>query len=152
MKKDALVLALKKLSYRAYSEKELDSYLAKAGFNQEQREEVLQKLLSWGYLNDQKLAVYWFEYYIKHKPLGYTCLYKKLQEKGIPHEYILTVLAEYDEKKELELGRSLAEKFISKKTKREPVIHLKESLARHLQRKGFSGANITKILSDNFPE
>lgn len=150
MKKDALVLALKKLSYRAYSEKELDDYLANAGFNQEQREEVLHKLLSWGYLDDQKLAVYWFEYYTNHKPLGYVCLYKKLQEKGIPQNLILAVLEKYDEKKELELGRSLAEKFISKKTNRESAIQMKNSLARHLQRKGFSRTNIMKILSDNF--
>lgn len=151
MSKDPLTLALKKMSYRAYTQKQLETYLANAGFTQEQIAEAIIKMQGWGYLDDQKLAVYWYESLLK-KPYGYSYIYKKLQEKGIPQHIIISVLEDYDDKKELELARSLTEKLIAGKLSREPLCRLKEKVARHLYRKGFSHTNIINIISDNFPE
>ncbi len=153
MSKDPLVIALKKLSYRAYSQKEMEEYLAKAGYNRDQRQEVLDQLMEWRYLDDQKLASSLCEYYIRYKPMGYSLIYNKLQQKGIPHDYIVTALADYDKTKELEMADRLAGKFIIRQiNKGEQTCKIKEALARHLQRKGFSTAIIFAIVSDNFPE
>jgi regulatory protein len=152
MSKNPLALALKKLSSRAYSQKELERYLAKFDFSQEQTEEVVTKLLSWGYLDDQKLAMDWYTYYTTKKPHGFIYIYKKLQEKGIPEQLITSLLADYDEKKELKLARSLAEKIIVNKTNRKSPRQLKNMLARHLYCKGFSKVNIMIVLEENFPE
>lgn len=152
MSKDPLVLALKKLSARAYSQKELEEYLVKFDFSPEQIEEVMTKLLSWGYLDDKKLALDWYTYYTTQKPHGYLYIYKKLQEKGIPTQLITSLLDDYDEKKELELARSLAEKIMLNKANQKSSFQLKNRLARHLYRKGFSKANIMIILEEKFPE
>lgn len=152
MNKDPLVLALKKLSYRAYSQKEMEEYLKKAGYNREQRQAVLNQLIQWGYLDDRKLASSWCEYYLQHKPMGYSLIYNKLQQKGIPHDCIVAALEDYDNIKELELAGRLAEKFLLRRVKNEQNSKTKEALARHLSRKGFSTATIYNVLSDNFPE
>lgn len=152
MSKDPLVIALKKLSYRAYSQKEMEEYLAKAGYNREQRQEILHQLIQWHYLDDQKLASSLCEYYIQHKPMGYSLIYNKLRQKGIPHDYIVTALADYDKTKELEVAGRLAEKYLLREVECEQTSKVKAALARHLQRKGFSTAIIFEILTDNFPE
>lgn len=51
----ALDQALKRLSHRPRSEMELKSYLFKKGFSGNEINEVIEKLLSWGYLNDEEL-------------------------------------------------------------------------------------------------
>ena len=152
MSKNPLVLALKKLSSRAYSQKELEKYLARFNFSQEQIEEVMVKLLAWGYLDDKQLAMDLYTYYTSTKPHGSLYIYKKLREKGISEQLITLILEDYDEKKELEIARSLAEKFIANKAKQKSLDKLKGMLARHLYSKGFSKTNIMVIINENFPE
>lgn len=148
--KNPLSLALKKLTYRAYSQKELALFLSKFDFDQQQIDEVMSQLLSWGYLDDQKLALNYLNYYTEQKPHG--CLYisKKLAEKGISKEIISSVLDNYDRNKELELARSLAEKFINNKTRQKSVEQLKSMVARHLYNKGFSKTSIITVLNEKF--
>ncbi|MGI6589025.1 MAG: regulatory protein RecX [Peptococcia bacterium] len=146
-----MVLALKKLSSRAHSQKELEKYLAKYNFSQDEINEVIIKLLSWGYLDDKKLAMDWYMYYTSNKPHGYLYIYKKLQEKGIPKEIITSLLEDYDEEKELARARNLAEKFIANKVNQKSQYKLKSMLARYLYRKGFLEVNIMKILAEFFP-
>ncbi|HHZ16990.1 MAG TPA: hypothetical protein GX395_05125 [Clostridia bacterium] len=126
MKKNPLSLALKKLAVRTVSKKEMDAYLAKHGFGPEERQQVLRQLTEWRYLDDQKLAQYWYDYYIKHKPMGYALLSRKLQEKGIPQDCLAGVLADYDEATESRLAESLAEKFLRRKSKSK-LIKVKEA-------------------------
>ena len=150
MNKNPLTLALKKLSVRAYSQKELESYLVKYDFSREQIKEVLVQLLSWGYLNDQRYAVNLLNYYTNHKQYGYFFIYKKLQEKGLSEQIITAVLIDYDEQEELERVRHLAEKYIANKVNQKSAEQLKNMLARHLSRKGFLTTNIMTILNENF--
>lgn len=148
--KNPLNLALKKLSARTYTQKEIETYLAKYGFNREQIKNVLDQLLSWGYLDDKKLARDCYTYYTQNKPHGYLYIYKKLQEKGVPEHLITSVLDEYDEKKELELARDLAEKYLKYQAEQKSPELIKNMLARHLYRKGFSKTNIMTILYEKF--
>jgi regulatory protein len=150
MNKNPLTLALKKLSVRAYSEKELENFLVKYGFSREQIKEVLAQLLSWGYLNDQRYAANLINHYTNYKQYGYFFLYKKLQEKGIPEQIIISVLTDYDQQEELERARRLAEKYLANKVKQKSAEQLKNMLARHLSRKGFLTANIMTIINENF--
>jgi len=150
MNKKPLTLALKKLSIRAYSQKELESYLLKYDFSREQIKEVIAQLLSWGYLDDQKYAVYLLNHYTNHKQYGYFFIYQKLQEKGIPEQIITALLIDYDEQKELARARNLAEKFIANKGNQKSAEQIKNMLARYLSRKGFSTANIMTIINENF--
>ena len=61
-------------------------------------------------------------------------------------------LEDYDQEKELERARGLAEKFIANKAKQTQQDKLKGMLARHLYRKGFLQVNIMKILVEFFPD
>jgi regulatory protein len=151
--KNPLVLALKKLTYRAASCKEINDYLTKAGFDSAQRKKVLQQLKEWRYLDDRKLAVSLCEEYLQHKHMGYSLIYQKLRQKGIPHDDIMAALEHYDEAQELEAAEYLAEKYLLRAEKNEQPEHIckiKSALARHLQRKGFPRAIILKIINQRF--
>jgi len=155
--KNPLVLALKRLTYRAASCKEIDDYLTKAGFTAAQREIVLQQLKEWRYLDDRKLAISLCAEYQQHKHMGYSLICQKLRQKGIPHDDILAALEHYDEAQELEAAEYLAEKYLLRAEKDEQpeperICKIKSALARHLQRKGFSRAITLKIINQRFPE
>lgn len=156
-KKNPLVLALKRLTYRAASCKEIDDYLTKAGFDSTQRKKVQQQLIEWRYLDDRKLAASLSAEYFQHKHMGYSLIYQKLRQKGISHDDIMAALEHYDETQELAAAEYLAEKYLIRVGKAEPpererLSIIKNALARHLQRKGFSTAIILKIINDKFPD
>jgi len=150
MNKNPLTLALKRLSVRAYSQKELEGYLDKFDFSREQIKDVLAQLRSWGYLDDQKYAVSLINHYTNYKQYGYFYILNKLQEKGISEEIITSLLNDYDEQEELERACHLAEKYIANKANQKSAEQLKSMLARHLSRKGFLTANIMTIVNGNF--
>ncbi len=144
MNKQLLNKALKRLSRRAYSEQELKNYLVKFAPTTDELKEVFIKLRSWGYLDDQKLAEEWYEFYLCKEIYGYFYIFKKLQTKGIPLEIIKTTLANYDFELELKRAKVLAEKYWQK----DKSLKGREKVARRLYYRGFSEANIRKIITE----
>jgi SOS response regulatory protein OraA/RecX len=60
-------------------------------------------------------------------------------------------MGDYDAEKELQAAEIEAEKYINNNSELTPA-KLKEKLARHLQRKGFSETHVIKIINYNFLE
>ncbi|MDD2401109.1 MAG: regulatory protein RecX [Clostridia bacterium] len=152
MEKNPLSVALKKLSYHSYSKKEMEKRLIILEYSKEEIADVVAKLLDWGYLNDSKLALYFYEYYTNIKPCGYFYIKNKLIEKGIPQEIIDSVLTNYDQDEEYIVAKRVSEKFLNNKEYDMSSVTIKGKLARCLNRKGFSNSTILKVLSDNFNE
>lgn len=152
MSKNPLPLALKRLSFRAYSQRELENYLVKRNFSERQIKETITQLLEWGYLNDAQLAKDWYRHYTQHKSYGYFYLCHKLRSKGFCETTITSLLANYDREKEYKRVQLLAEKFMANKATKTQPQKLKEKLARHLYRRGFLQENIMKVLTENFSD
>ena len=137
--------ALKLLSFRPRSKRELKNRLKKKGFGQEVAEQILDRLEELNLIDDHKFALLWVEEKLKNRPTGRKILEQELYLKGIEKEIIQEVLdktfSEIDEK-------DLALKLFQKKKKQ--YLKLDEDTAKRrlnnlLLRRGFSYQTVAGI-------
>lgn len=125
-------MALKKLARRSYSCAEIKERLLLSGAAEDEAADVIEKLLSLGYLNDIALAQELYDYYTLKKPCGPLLLRSKLKAKGLEQEVIGLIMQAYDDELEAKIAHNLASKYL--RGEKVPTL---DSLARYLQRKGF---------------
>jgi regulatory protein len=132
-------LALRFLSYRPRSQKEVYDYLKGksrrvAGINDQTIAEIMKRLVDLKFIDDVEFAKFWIE----HRKKAARVLNRELVDKGISKDIIEKVTSSFDlSKKDNELMR----KFIEKK-KNLPY----EKLVGYLMRRGFSYEEIRKEL------
>ncbi|MDX9872341.1 MAG: regulatory protein RecX [Clostridia bacterium] len=141
MTESAYGFAVKKLSRRAYSVKELEDKLRQAGFNAAEAGETLERLLASGYLNDRAYAEKMYDYFTSRKPCGPRVLAHQLEFRGIPDALIRELLQNYSAEKEWELVQLTAAKLLRTRKDVSP-----DAFIRHLQRKGFTLQSVRKCL------
>ena len=140
----ALHLCLNLLDRSAKTKKEIFDYLLGKGFELEVAHSALQKLESYGFVNDQKYAEN-FALYKKNK--GKKALRFELKLKGVDEEIINGVLEKIESQKDVIF--TLAQKFLKNK---KPAPDLKQKLFRHLASKGFEFEEISAVISQIFKE
>ncbi len=150
MMKDPLILALKKLAHKDHSFREMQQILASYGYEQEKITNVLQKLVSWGYLDDEKMAENMYSYHLNYKPCGRSLLLRKMLQKGIPTGVAVSVLNHLDEETEFTLAEKLTNKYTATK-KGLTSQQLAVKTAHYLKTKGFSAKIIRRIIEDFYP-
>jgi len=84
--------ALRFLSFRPRSEKEVKDYLKKKKTGEETQKMVLKKLKKTGFLDDKEFALWWLEQRMIFKPSGKRLLKYELRKKGVNEEIIDGVL------------------------------------------------------------
>lgn len=137
--------ALKYLSFRNRSMKEISDYLAKKNFIEETTNTALKRLLDLKFLNDEEFARSWIESRQKYKGKSKIVLRQELRIKGINNETINQLLNEADD--DLEIAKMAFEK--KKKTlSRLAPVEFRKKMAGFLGRKGFSWNVISKLLKD----
>lgn len=141
MEVSAYAFAVKKLSRRSYSVRELKQKILDKGYAEEEAGEALERLLALGYLNDRELSEKLFDTFTRQKPCGPKVLAQQLRQRGLPDELIRELLLKFTSAQEYELLEQTAAKLL--RTKREIPPRL---LIGRLQRKGFSTQNIRKYL------
>jgi regulatory protein len=114
----ALDHAVKYLSVRARSSKEVEMKLHLYGYPDETVNMVLYKLEKTGILNDADFAQQWTQAR-SEKGLGKKNIAWDLRQKGISRETAETALADVDEAKELEKAKQLVVKILPRYTKEE---------------------------------
>lgn len=135
-----LEYALKKLSLRQYSRCEIRELLQRKGYNEEEINQVMEKLTAWGYLDDKKMAESLLTQLTMQKAYGRYYVKRKLAARGIEPEFIEEILALYDEEREFELAAAIVDKLpIDSSTFNHAALY------RKLQRKGFSPTVIRRI-------
>lgn len=137
-----MAYAVKKLARRSYGIKEMQDALRQAGYDNCDIEEVINRLVNIGYLNDRVFAQKLYEYYTQLKPCGPLLLSQKLRAKGIQDELIEEVMQDYTAEKEFEIINKISHKLTNKNKDSKHDL-----LVRQLQRKGFTCSNIRKHLS-----
>lgn len=94
-RKKALGRALRLLSYRARSKKEIKTRLTKTGFSQLIIEDVVAELKKMQYLDDKKFAEMWVEERVNVKKYGCARIKMELFQKGIDRNTIEQTLKEH---------------------------------------------------------
>jgi regulatory protein len=140
-------LALRFLSYRTRTEKEIREKLKIKQASSEIIEKVVAKLKDKRFINDEEFARQWMENRNRFKPRSLRLIKLELKQKGISDEIIETVTqdSEVSINNDLEQAKRLVEKRIEiKKGLSRQEIYQK--LGRFLASKGFNWDTIKKAI------
>jgi regulatory protein len=85
---EAKEIALRFLSFRRRTEKEIRDKLRGKGFDQKAIKNTIEKLKGYDLINDTEFAVAWVKQRLAHKPRGKRLLRQELWKKGIRKEII----------------------------------------------------------------
>ncbi len=146
--------ALRFLSYRLRSEKELQAKLKEKEFHPHTIERVTEHLRSIGMLNDKQFAQSFVHHLLSRKPAGKTLLQRELRLKGINTDIINEILQEHAEgNHEEELAEEAAKKLFvklrSSRKKSDDQLQ-KRRIASYLARRGFGWSTINPVLRKLF--
>jgi regulatory protein len=144
--------ALKLLSYRARSKKEMAEKLQRKGFDSGQIEGVIKLLETAGLINDRALAADLLRYSVERKSLGNKGIRMFLASRGIDRELIDKTLSVHSPESEGNAALEFAERKLKILNKYPPEV-IKRRLWGTLQRRGFSAEVVKKtvksVLSPN---
>lgn len=133
--------ALRFVSFRPRSEKELTDFLTKKMkkwdlVGKPLLQKVIERMRDLGYVDDRKFAAWWIEQRENFRPKGKRAIQFELQQKGIKQAF------EFDE------GKIVA-KLIKKKIDawaRLPKIEQKNKVYTFLTQRGFSSETIVRVI------
>ena len=131
--------AVKLLSLRTHFESELRAKLEKRGYVRSDVDEALERCRDYGYLDDGRAA----EEYVATKRArsgwGRKKLEAELRRRGVGGDQLASALEAVSDDDELEQASRVAERAARRRDDR-------DSIARHLSRKGFSSRVILTVL------
>ncbi|MCL5438531.1 MAG: RecX family transcriptional regulator [Patescibacteria group bacterium] len=152
--------ALRFLSFRPRSEKEISDYLkkksCKAGskksseeINRSVIEKIIQKLKEQRFLNDEEFARWWIEQRTEFKPRSLRLIKIELKQKGINNEIIESQIVDskLQVPNDLQSARKLVEKQM-RKYRNLPKEKVYQKLFRFLASKGFDYETIKEAIKN----
>jgi regulatory protein len=139
--------ALRYLSFRNRSVKELRTFLLGKGYDPEVVSRTLTRLEEVGLVDDRAFAKAWVEVRVKSKGMGERLLERELCQKGIKKEAIRDAVKGLGDEEERALSLALARVERLKGLDKETA---KRRLAGFLQRKGYSGEVVYDVVRKAF--
>lgn len=145
-------LALRYLSYRPRSEKEVLDYFKKKqekapNLNDNVVSQIMVKLREYKFINDSEFAKFWLEQRTKFKKKPIRVIEYELSQKGISRDIVEEILAEFDVKGlDLENAKKLALKKLDFYRNLDPKKR-REKVTGFLLRRGFNYDIVKKILN-----
>jgi len=137
--------ALSLLARRDRSVSETALYLERKGFRTEAKDSAIARLLSKGYLNDERYGLKLAETLAGKKIAGSDFIRRKLIQKGIKGEVLKSVMASAETEQPYEKILSMArKKHISLEGKKNP----RDKLIFFLRSRGFGAEIIRRVLKD----
>lgn len=137
----AYLIAIKYLDYRERSETEIRAHLNKRDINERVIEDVIDRLLRSGLVDDHRFAANWVENRLEFRPRGRRALSYELRQKGISEEIIRETLDSINDEE-------LAYQAAMKKAKNYQSLEwdeFRKKMLGFLSRRGFS-YNITSTI------
>ncbi|WP_050181717.1 recombination regulator RecX [Domibacillus robiginosus] len=129
--------AIQFLSLRMRSKKEVIDYLKKKEIDPGAWEEIMGRLESMGYLNDEQFADAYIKTQIQTTEKGPKLILRELKEKGIDDHTASLLIGQYTEEDQLEKAAALFEKQL-KKFKRDSAFLQQKKAEQYLVTKGYS--------------
>ena len=111
---EAKDVALRFLSFRRRTEKDVREKLQKKGFDEKAIKKTIAKLKDYDLINDLEFATAWVKERLAYKPRGKKLLQQELWKKGIKKEIIDKVIQElchYEDKSALELLEKIKKRY-----------------------------------------
>jgi regulatory protein len=139
--------ALKLLSYRSRSRKEIIDRLKRKDFPVAEIEKTIHFLEKAGFISDEALIKELFRYSVERKALGKKGVEAFLTKRGIDKELIHKELSGYTKDIEAESAARFAEKKL-KSLNKYPKEIIRRRIWGMLQRRGFSAEVISKALEE----
>jgi regulatory protein len=139
--------AVRFLSFRPRSEKELCDYLTKKKCDDLTSERIIQSLKRDKFINDEEFTRWWIEQRTILKPKASRVIKFELKQKGISKELIESSF-ENDEvsPSDLETAKALAEKKLRTIHDQTDKWKVQEKLGRYLAGKGFDWDTIKTVI------
>lgn len=144
--------ALKFLSYRPRSTKELRDNLLRKKADPDITEGVIVLLTKQKFLNDREFAKWWIRQRKDFRPKSISIIKLELFQRGISKEAVTEILdkAEGDEKvDEVDMARRLIEKKVMKYKQIDKKIAY-QKLGNFLARKGFNWDIISRVIDEAY--
>jgi regulatory protein len=138
--------AIQFIAYRPRSEREVRDRLRKRDYSDTAIEIAIEKVLGWGYLDDQSFAKLWVENRKEHRPRGERLLAQELRQKGVDRDVIASVLADTDLNEHaaaLELARKRLPRLASLDEQTR-----ERRLSQYLARRGYGWDVIRPVLEE----
>ena len=142
---EARSYALKLLSYRSRSRKEMLERLIRKGFNEEQTNSAILFLEEAGLIKDETLAEELFSYALERKNLGRRGIEFFLLKRGIGKELISKTLSVHTKDMEMDAAQRIIDKKL-RILRRYPVDVVRRRLSGMLQRRGVRADVINKTI------
>lgn len=136
------------VSYRPRSVNEVRKNLKKKNIEEEIIDEVIERLIRGGLVNDRDFAQLWVENRSEFRPRGRRALRRELRQKGIEDEVIESAIADLDED---DLAYKAAKKQ-DRKYKHLEWQDYRKKMYGFLARRGFNYGIITSIVSKTWDE
>lgn len=144
-------VALKVLARRRVSVEEMRRILAGKGFSNESVSQCLEKLISWGYLDDKSLARDIIAQAMEEYPIGLTKAMWDLEKRLIPAEVAADIAREiFRDQDEESLAKVAALRYLSDRKCQSPADVRR--LARWLSRRGFGTEAVQSVVSSFLDE
>lgn len=141
----AFNLAIKFLSYRPRSEKEMNDYLTKKELGEETTRMVMSRLRKQEMIDDTAFIRWWAKQRAEFRPRGPRMLVAELYQKGVSREAIEEVLPEEIDEK------AMAQKVVTRAARRFNKLNwedLRVKLSEYLARRGFSWEIIREVVDE----
>jgi regulatory protein len=138
--------ALKLLSYRGRSEREMEGRLRKKGFTESQALSAIKQLKDAGLIDDYSLAETLKRQAVETKMLGREGAKRYMLDRGISRELVDMVFSR-EENVEIDTAGRLVEKKLGP-LRNYPADIVRRRLYNLLSRKGFSYETISKVLKN----
>ncbi len=140
-------LAIKRLSLKDYSKSEMIQYLQKRDCNMEYIEFIMQKLISYGYINDEKLCARLCQNWQANGGYGKLILKQRLFKRGFCKDTIQNALEGLEDDDEYDMAKKVFLLYIKKiKTVDKKNI---DKIWRYMLSKGFKYSSINKVFKNN---
>lgn len=145
-KKKARDRALRFLSYRDRSEKEVRTRLGDAGYDENIIEWVIAELKRLNLINDQRFARSFAQTQMIIRPRGEHILKRELKQKGIDAELIDRIIEQvYEEKDQFSVALELA-KQRKKRNKNIDEMKARKRVSDFLLRRGFGWDIVSEVM------
>ncbi|MBN2880194.1 MAG: RecX family transcriptional regulator [Clostridia bacterium] len=147
-KKLAFNKSLDYISIRIRASSELRKYLERKEYCEEAIEYSVQKLMEYGYLNDETFAKTLVRDRMNARKKGRNYIISDLKKYGIDNEIIQQITDEYDYEKEHENALNLAGKLLLKHKKEEDPYKRKQKISASMARAGYDWETIQSALNE----
>lgn len=135
--------AVKLLARRAHFRRELEVKLRRRSHEDDAVEDALDRLEEQGYLDDAEASRAWLRPRLERGGWGRARLLAELTSRGVDHGVASAILDELLPDDDLEAARREAERYRSRRSSADAT-----AVARRLERRGFSGASIRRVVEE----